>query len=683
VAQALVPELRTEQGTLILADLPAAAQPGREGQRAVDAALASGGGRLAESVRRDPGGAVSRLLATSVWVPSLEDALSVRPQLPVGWAAVTRDGEVVTAEGIVRLGGSSSLLERRAGIESSRRELETLVADLERAEGERTEAADAVASAREADQAAASAAEAGRRELRTAEDRERATARRLETHQRERGWQEAQLARLDGQAERLRSDLASLEPAAAPTGSSKAANRADTAGEHWEARIAELRRRREAAAREADAAGKGLREAEDRRRRAEMTLTMESARIEAIEPELGRLVEAESTASDGLQRLATEIASLREAESSARGAIEGLEGEDAEERGRLADMEKAAAAARERLRAAEERSRSAEVSELEARLAIDTVRESLLVELAGLGPVGLRALRVGEGITPESVAPEATVSESSDGSASEQEAASAEERLAEDLERALDEAIAAWASAAPETEPPTSGRLSSLRRRYHELGAANPFAAEEYEEVRERLESLEGQQTDLLEAIEATRRLIGELSTLVAERFRTTFAALEDAFGRRFEQLFDGGDAQLALTDPDDLSVTGVEIMARPPGKKRQPLQMLSGGERALTAVALLFAMLEVRPVPFCVLDEVDAALDEANVGRFVSALRGLAERTQFIVITHNRGTIESADALYGVTIGDDAVSRVVSMRIAEATAIAAERAVTGAAVGA
>jgi chromosome segregation protein len=99
--------------------------------------------------------------------------------------------------------------------------------------------------------------------------------------------------------------------------------------------------------------------------------------------------------------------------------------------------------------------------------------------------------------------------------------------------------------------------------------------------------------------------------------------------------------------------------------------------------VALLFAMLEVRPVPFCVLDEVDAALDEANVGRFVTALRGLAERTQFIVITHNRGTIESADALYGVTIGDDAVSRVVSMRIAEATALAAERAVTGAVVGA
>jgi chromosome segregation protein len=111
--------------------------------------------------------------------------------------------------------------------------------------------------------------------------------------------------------------------------------------------------------------------------------------------------------------------------------------------------------------------------------------------------------------------------------------------------------------------------------------------------------------------------------------------------------------------------------VARPPGKKAQALSMLSGGERALTAVALLFAMLEVRPVPFCVLDEVDAALDEANVGRFVEALRGLAITTQFVVITHNRGTIEAADALFGVTVDDDAVSRVISLRLDEATAIA------------
>src|SRR5213078_1710716 len=193
-------------------------------------------------------------------------------------------------------------------------------------------------------------------------------------------------------------------------------------------------------------------------------------------------------------------------------------------------------------------------------------------------------------------------------------------------------------------------------------------------ELKTRLEGLEGQRADLTSAIDRTRALIDELSALISGQFEATFRALEAAFNARFQQLFGGGFARLSLTEPEDLASTGVEIVARPPGKKAQALAMLSGGERALTAVALLFAMLEVRPVPFCVLDEVDAALDEANVGRFSDALRSLADRTQFIVITHNRGTIEAADALYGVTVGSDSVSRVISLRLEEAQALAAER---------
>jgi chromosome segregation protein len=242
------------------------------------------------------------------------------------------------------------------------------------------------------------------------------------------------------------------------------------------------------------------------------------------------------------------------------------------------------------------------------------------------------------------------------------------------LERALAAVAERWAADVPPGEPPSAGRLASLRRRYHELGAANPFAVEEYAEVRARLETLEAQGADLRQAIVRTRELIAELNTMIADQFRSTFRALEAAFDERFRQLFGGGYANLVLTDPGDLSATGIEIVARPPGKKQQALAMLSGGERALTAVALLFAMLQVRPVPFCVLDEVDAALDEANVGRFTGALQELAERTQFIVITHNRGTIEAADALYGVTVGDDSVSRVISLRLDEAQAIADRR---------
>jgi chromosome segregation protein len=241
----------------------------------------------------------------------------------------------------------------------------------------------------------------------------------------------------------------------------------------------------------------------------------------------------------------------------------------------------------------------------------------------------------------------------------------------DDLERALSAATTAWLAAAPEGEPPAPSRLATLRRRFHELGAVNPFAADEYAEVKARLDGLDSQRTDLGAAIDHTRALIRELDTMISDQFRRTFAALERAFDARFQQLFGGGFARLVLTDPQDLAATGVEITARPPGKKPQALAMLSGGERALTAVALLFAMLEVRPVPFCVLDEVDAALDEANIGRFTDALRELSKATQCIVITHNRGTIQTADALYGVTVGDDSVSRVISLRLDEATALA------------
>ena len=333
-------------------------------------------------------------------------------------------------------------------------------------------------------------------------------------------------------------------------------------------------------------------------------------------------------------------------ESVTRAALDAVRAADNAGRDRLRVAEADVASAREALRRAEDAHRIGEVQELEARLGLDAVREQALVEFAGLGAVGLRALD-----------PAAGASDVEDEGAA--------------LAEALAAAGARWAAGPAAEEPAGPGRLASLRRRFHELGVANPFAAEEHAELRARVDGLEAQRGDLVGAIEKTRSLIAELDALIARQFRATFAALETAFDRRFQQLFGGGYARLSLTDPGDLAQTGVEIVARPPGKKAQALAMLSGGERALTAVALLFAMLEVRPVPFCVLDEVDAALDEANVGRFVDALRGLAETTQFVVITHNRGTIEAADALYGVTVGEDAVSRVISLRIEEARSIA------------
>ncbi|MCJ7711094.1 MAG: chromosome segregation protein SMC, partial [Chloroflexi bacterium] len=402
------------------------------------------------------------------------------------------------------------------------------------------------------------------------------------------------------------------------------------------------------------------RDAEGRQARSEATAALAEARIVATERDLAALADRERTAGDERDTLAGELAAAASHEGQARDALEVLLADDRVERTRLAEAERAATAARERLRAADDRARASDVAALEARLHLDALREQLLVELAGLGGVGLRHLAAAAGER------ETGVGEAGPGSTDSVEG---DETAA--LEAALDQLAPRWALEPPEGELPSPGRLATLRRRVHEMGAANPFAVDEYRAVRERLETLDTQDRDLRDAIAKTRILIADLDVLIATQFRTTFAALEVAFDARFQQLFGGGFARLSLTDPGDLSATGIEITARPPGKKSQALSMLSGGERALTAVALLFAMLEVRPAPFCVLDEVDAALDEANVGRFTEALRELAARTQFIVITHNRGTIEAADALYGVTVGDDSVSRVISLRLDEAQALA------------
>lgn len=149
-------------------------------------------------------------------------------------------------------------------------------------------------------------------------------------------------------------------------------------------------------------------------------------------------------------------------------------------------------------------------------------------------------------------------------------------------------------------------------------------------------------------------------------RFEQTFEGIKAHFETVFQSLFGGGSADLVLTNPEDLLNTGVEIVAQPPGKKLQNLSLLSGGERALTAIALLFSILKVRPVPFCILDEVEAALDEANVFRFSSYLKRYSHETQFIVITHRKGTMEEADVLYGVTMQESGVSKLVSVRLSE-----------------
>nr|WP_255604497.1 hypothetical protein [Oscillochloris sp. ZM17-4] len=214
------------------------------------------------------------------------------------------------------------------------------------------------------------------------------------------------------------------------------------------------------------------------------------------------------------------------------------------------------------------------------------------------------------------------------------------------------------------------------------MGAVNQLALEEYEEAAERHRFLSEQVADLREAEGSLMELITALEGAMSQRFITTFHAVAAEFEQSFVRLFGGGSAKLQLTggpsgnghlpedEPDAPTPAGrgqgVEIIVRPPGKKQQSISLLSGGERTLTAAALLFAILKVNPSPFCILDETDAALDESNVGRFREALAALSDQTQFILITHNRGTIEAADTLYGVTMGDDGASKTISLRVEE-----------------
>lgn len=207
-------------------------------------------------------------------------------------------------------------------------------------------------------------------------------------------------------------------------------------------------------------------------------------------------------------------------------------------------------------------------------------------------------------------------------------------------------------------------RVKLIKLAIEELGTVNLGAIDEYDRVSERFTFLSEQQNDLQEAKDTLFQVIDEMDDEMKKRFETTFTSIRSHFESVFQALFGGGRADLRLTDPNDLLNTGVEIVAQPPGKKLQNLGLLSGGERALTAIALLFSILKVRPVPFCVLDEVEAALDEANVFRFAQYLKNYSHETQFIVITHRKGTMEEADVLYGVTMQESGVSKLVSVRL-------------------
>jgi chromosome segregation protein len=250
------------------------------------------------------------------------------------------------------------------------------------------------------------------------------------------------------------------------------------------------------------------------------------------------------------------------------------------------------------------------------------------------------------------------------------EAAGIRQRIADDLELTEPDRLLELDLAAPEgvEEPAAAEReIAKLKDRLRRVGYAGEDVVAEHERESERHAFLRSQLDDVQGAAASLRKLLDDLHETMRARFEETFSKVSVVFTEMFTALFGGGVARLVLSAGEEGEIGGIDIVAQPPGKRLQSLALLSGGERALTAVALLFAILKVNPTPFCLLDEVDAALDEANVERFRERLQELAAETQAIVITHNRGTVEAADSLYGVSMRDDGVSQVLSLRISDA----------------
>lgn len=256
------------------------------------------------------------------------------------------------------------------------------------------------------------------------------------------------------------------------------------------------------------------------------------------------------------------------------------------------------------------------------------------------------------------------------------EAARLEERCAQ-LKRSYDELIAklweeyeltrneAQKLAVPvEDLTRANSQLAGLRSKIRALGSVNVDAVEEYREVSDRYAFLSSQTKDAEQSRAELLRLIDDLTAQMQSIFSENFEQINAHFKRIFVELFGGGHAELKMTDPDDVLETGIEIFVEPPGKVIKSLSSLSGGEQAFVAIAIYFAILKVHPAPFCILDEIEAALDDVNVDKYAAYLRTLSDKTQFIAITHRRGTMEAADVLYGVTMQEEGVSKLLKMQV-------------------
>jgi chromosome segregation protein len=571
-------------------------------------------GVAADLCRYDPRlrAVVDRLLGAIVIVDDLTVARRCLARNGQGHQFVTLSGETVGSWGAISGGSPPS---RRDGLLRRRTEHAALAAEREQLTARAVELDHRIAAAQ--------------RELSVSQEAERRIANELDAREPARAEASRALANLEARAEQRRV-----------------------------ATDAAARRREQVAARLAELT------AED---------TALAERLDALERQQTDLAQQRETIEQEVAEAEAAVDRARERASAATARLAALR---AAERGLVATVRRIEATVeRERARATEARARHAQVArqletcQADAERHRDVAAAALArAENAQMRALELARLRQRHEADLDRLIEQEHAARAAAAASAERLAAARRER--ETAAEALDQLRSRMAADGidPDQLPPPSAapdptevdrQVMRLRARLRATPSAGTAVIDEYEQERARLDDFSAQIADLHAAEANLSKTIVSLETLIAERFDQTVAAVNHEFRRYFQRLFGGGTARLGVGDG-----SGIEIEAHPPGKRPQSLGLLSGGERALTAAALVFALLRVNPIPFCVLDEVDAALDESNVRRFVDALRELATTTQFVVITHNRVTMEAAEAVYGLTVGGDGATKIVSVQL-------------------
>ncbi len=574
-------------------------------------------------------GVVSALLNPILLVHTAVSAYQIAPKLPPGYLAVSPDGFVAYASGLVELvrqDGQTSLLTQEAEYRQARQALEQMTADVAALEAGGKELHTAVRDQQKQIDDLQKEERRLSRLAQEAEQRQSRAQRDLERQEQQVEFTRRQQAQREQEQAQLRERISQLE--ATRTKLLEARDQQEAQVQQAQEALAvlpvgEADQQREALRQQINATRSimdGRRAIVDNRRATLNQLETQIARLQArrqewstqlLKMDLPTAEQELATLAGQMAHLGGELTPLQEESTAVQKQVRVLEGDTAVVQRTTHELET--------------RYTQAKIALSQQETHIDNLKERISTEL-GLVSLAYDEDQYGDTPLPftEVVQELPTVAE-----------------LPEDIEDSVQK------------------RREQLSR----MGAINPDAPAEYDELQERHDFLEQQLGDLEETDKQLRHIIAELDELTSQAFAETVQKVNVTFKEMFTRLFGGGAAELLLTEPDDLTISGVDIIAQLPGRRPQGLALLSGGERSLTAASLIFALLKVSPTPFCMMDEVDAALDEANVTRFREVLQELSQKIQFVVITHNRGTVQAAQTIYGITMGSDSASQVISVR--------------------